>query len=661
MRINRKLISGFLLVSLLILAVSYIGIIIHNRVTATFAEIAGEILPGTAALIRMDAALYQAVINANEYASTGNIENKNKVQTLIADLAKQMTIHRLNHAPYEDVEHMDLIEKKVDTFINIITEYILLKDKGGSEKELRIIKARTNKIVNDFTSWSEPFIEQHQKESRETITVVNQQINNTRKIIFFSSAIMLALALATGFFISRLISKPIVILTKAAARIGKGELDTRIKIRSRDEIGELADSFNEMAGELQRITVSRDTFAREVDERKQIEREKEKIQAQLLQAQKMEAIGTLAGGIAHDFNNILQAISGYAQIMLFKKKKEAPNYQYLRQIEIAVQKAAVLTKQLLIFSRKLETKLKPVDINNEIIQVHNLLKRTIPKMIEIELDLEPDLKIVNADPIQLEQAILNMGVNAKDAMSEGGRLVFKTKNVILDKAYCKTNIEAVPGERVLLTVSDNGHGIDKETLSHIFEPFFTTKETGKGTGLGLAMVYGIVENHGGHITCYSEPGQGTAFNLYFPVLAPEDVKQFKKEIPMKTDTQGGNELILIVDDEKILRDLGQMTLENYGYQTLTAKNGEAAIEIYKKKKDRIDMVILDIGMPGMGGQKCLDQLLQIDPKAKVIIASGYTSVGKTKDIMKSGAAAFINKPYHDAEMLRKVREILDQG
>ena len=293
MRINRKLISGFLLVSLLILAVSYIGIIIHNRVTATFAEIAGEILPGTAALIRMDAALYQAVINANEYASTGNIENKNKVQTLIADLAKQMTIHRLNHASHEDVEHMDLIEKKVDTFINIITEYILLKDKGGSEKELRIIKARTNKIVNDFTSWSEPFIEQHQKESRETITVVNQQINNTRKIIFFSSAIMLALALATGFFISRLISKPIVILTKAAARIGKGELDTRIKIRSRDEIGELADSFNEMAGELQRITVSRDTFAREVDERKQIEREKEKIQAQLLQAQKMEAIGSI--------------------------------------------------------------------------------------------------------------------------------------------------------------------------------------------------------------------------------------------------------------------------------------------------------------------------------------------------------------------------------
>jgi len=231
----------------------------------------------------------------------------------------------------------------------------------------------------------------------------------------------------------------------------------------------------------------------------------------------MEAVGTLAGGIAHDFNNILQAIIGYTQILLMGKNTSEPDYEKLEAIESSAQRASELTQRLLIFSRKVESQLKPVELNQEVVQVSRMLERTIPKMIEIELNLAEDLKIVNADPVQIEQIMMNLGVNARDAMSDGGKLVFETRNVILDEAFCKTHMGCQPGEYVLLKVSDNGVGIEKELKQHIFEPFFTTKETGKGTGLGLAMVYGIVKSHNGYITCESELGQGTALSIYFPI------------------------------------------------------------------------------------------------------------------------------------------------
>ncbi|MCK4790508.1 MAG: PAS domain S-box protein, partial [Desulfobacteraceae bacterium] len=224
---------------------------------------------------------------------------------------------------------------------------------------------------------------------------------------------------------------------------------------------------------------------------------KKELEAQLRQAQKMEAIGTLAGGIAHDFNNILQAISGYVQLLSMKNEGKEPESRYLNQIDKSTRRAAELTRQLLVFGRKVESKLRPMDLNREVIQAHTLLQRTIPRMIDIELHLAQDLRIVNADPIQLEQIVMNLGINANDAMPDGGKLIFETKNVILDEAYCKTHLGAISGEYVLVSISDTGHGMDKEILEHIFEPFYTTKETGKGTGLGLAMVYGIVKSHSG--------------------------------------------------------------------------------------------------------------------------------------------------------------------
>lgn len=386
--------------------------------------------------------------------------------------------------------------------------------------------------------------------------------------------------------------------------------------------------------------------------------EQKHLEAQLLHAQKMEAVGTLAGGIAHDLNNILQAVSGYAQLLLLKRKTNDPDYTRLKVIEHSAQRASELTTQLLTFSRKVESNPSPLDLNHEVSQFSKLLESTIPKMIGIETCLADDLSIINVDQTQLEQIMMNLGVNAKDAMPDGGKLIFQTENVTLDKQFCKA-FEIKPGNYVLLSVSDTGFGMDAETVEHIFEPFYTTKETGKGTGLGLSIVYGIVKSHGGHIMCYSEPGQGTIFRIYFPALETEIRKQ--RTGSREKEIVGGSETILMVDDEKTLLDLGHDMLGEHGYTTIHAETGEKAIEIYKTEQDRIDLVILDIGMPGMGGYKCLKELLKIDPDIRVIIATGYSANATVKELLEEGAKDFIGKPYQLNKMLKKVRKVLDNS
>jgi two-component system, cell cycle sensor histidine kinase and response regulator CckA len=387
--------------------------------------------------------------------------------------------------------------------------------------------------------------------------------------------------------------------------------------------------------------------------------ETQRLEEQLRQSQKMEAIGTLAGGIAHDFNNLLQAVMGYAQMIMMDKKEGDPDLGRLREIETAGRKAAELTKQLLTFSRKVKSNLRPVDLNQAVKQVEQLLKRTIPKMITIELLLEEGTKVINADPSQIEQVIMNLGINARDAMPEGGRLVIETETVKIDKEYCRTHLGAVPGEYILLTISDTGSGMSKETVEHIFEPFYTTKEADKGTGLGLSMVYGIVKSHGGYIMCYSEPGEGTTFKIYFPAIEAVIMEHGERK-EEREDIQGGTETILLVDDERLLEDLGKEMLEKFGYTVLTADRGERALDIYKEKKDEISLIILDIIMPGMGGKKCLEELLKINPLVKVIFSSGYSINGAGREAQHAGANGFIGKPYELRQMLMVVREVLDR-
>jgi PAS domain S-box-containing protein len=389
---------------------------------------------------------------------------------------------------------------------------------------------------------------------------------------------------------------------------------------------------------------------RDISEQKQLE-------AQLQHAQKLEAVGTLAGGIAHEFNNLLQAVLGYAELLLLKRKKEKSTYRELEAIVRAAKRGGELSQQLLTFSRKAESKLRPVDLNFEVDRAIQLLSRTVRKMIEIEFHSEKELKSVNADPAQIEQLVVNLALNARDAMPDGGKLTIGTENVFLDQEYCRRQAGAEPGEYVLLTVSDTGHGMDKETRMRMFEPFFTTKGLGEGTGIGLAIVYGIVKNHGGHITCSSVPGAGTTFKIYLPAMEHKAPSAEEEE---PASLEGGTETILLVDDEEFILDLGKQIFARCGYSVFTALDGETALEFYRKQQGNIDLVILDLVMPGMSGRECLEGLRNINPKAKVVITSGYSDTGPMKEAIEAGAKSFIGKPYEMKQLLQVAREALDQ-
>ncbi len=397
----------------------------------------------------------------------------------------------------------------------------------------------------------------------------------------------------------------------------------------------------------------------DITERKNAEEEKRSMEQHLQQAQKMESIGTLAGGISHDFNNSLQAIIGYTQILLMDKDATNPDYNKLASIERAAQRASGLTQQLLAFSRKVESKMRPVDLNNEVNEIKNLLERTIPKMINIELVFEKNLHVVNADPSQIEQIMMNLAINARDAIGEEGKIIIRTENTILNENDCKNYHGLSPGDYVILSITDNGKGMTEKECERIFEPFFTTKPPGKGTGLGLSMVYGLVTKHNGHISCESQPGVGTTFRIFLPAIKHEPPAADEKKY--SPSPAGGTETILIVDDEPSVRELGEQILSRFGYTLITASDGESALETYSRNRAKISLVILDLIMPGMGGKRCLDEFLKINPELKVLIASGYSSDGDMKSAMEGGAKGFISKPYNVRNMLREVREALDAG
>ncbi|MFO8112297.1 MAG: PAS domain S-box protein [Desulfosalsimonadaceae bacterium] len=397
---------------------------------------------------------------------------------------------------------------------------------------------------------------------------------------------------------------------------------------------------------------------RDITDRKKAEEERERLEAQLMHAHKMEAVGTLAGGVAHDFNNILQAINGYTQLLMMNRAPDDPDSDKLMQLEKAGERASGLVRQLLTFSRKVAGERRPVHLNREIMSAQKLLKQTLPKMIDIRLVMEENLWVVNADPLHMEQILLNLASNAADAMPDGGRLTIETQNVVLDESYCSDHVESVPGKYVLLMVSDTGSGMNPETRRHIFDPFYTTKAVGKGTGLGLASVYGIVREHGGLINCYSEPGQGAVFRIYLPASFRKEDAVEENDSPL-VPPAGGKEGVLVIDDEATVREMAKEMLEYYGYRVLCAEDGERALDMYRENASNIDLIILDLNMPGMGGYKCMQKLLEIDPEARILIASGYSTDHHAQQALRSGAADFIGKPYRLQEMARKVRSALD--
>jgi nitrogen-specific signal transduction histidine kinase len=387
---------------------------------------------------------------------------------------------------------------------------------------------------------------------------------------------------------------------------------------------------------------------RDVSERKKTEEEKHKLESQLQQAQKMESIGTLAGGIAHDFNNILMGIQGNASLMLLKIESDHPNYEKIKNIEKYVQNGTELTKQLLGFARRGKYLIKATDLNEIIDKSSSLFART-KKEIRVHATLLDDLWTAEVDRGQIEQVLLNLYVNAWQAMSNGGDLYLQTENIILDRSYVKP-YKVEPGRYVKI-----GVGIDKETQERIFEPFFTTKEMGRGTGLGLASVYGIIKSHGGYINVYSEQEKGTVFTIYLPAS--------QKEVSVEKETAPaaiikGNGTILLIDDEKMILDVGIELLEELGYTVQSAMSGQEAIDVFVEDRDKIDLVIMDMIMPGMGGGETFDRLKEIDPEVKVLLSSGYSINGQATKILRRGCDGFIQKPFNMNQLAEKVQQIL---
>ena len=392
----------------------------------------------------------------------------------------------------------------------------------------------------------------------------------------------------------------------------------------------------------------------DITDQRLAEEERKRLQAQLQQAQKMEAMGTLAGGIAHDFNNLLMAIQGRTSIMLMKKDSSHPDIRHLKGIEDNVESAADLTRQLLGFARGGKYEVKPTDLN-ELVKKQNRMFGRTKKQISIRGKYEKDLWFAEVDRGQIEQVLLNLYVNAWQAMPAGGDLYLETENVTLDENYVKPfSIE--PGKYVKISVTDTGVGMDKETQKKIFEPFFTTKEMGRGTGLGLASVYGIIKNHGGFIDVYSEKGHGTTFNIYLPASEKEVIEEKEPT----GDTLRGTETVLFVDDEDMIIEVAGELFEQLGYKVLIARSGKEAVEIYEKNKERIDIVVLDMIMPDMSGGVTYDRMKDIDPKVKVLLSSGYSINGQATEITDRGCNGFIQKPFKLKELSQKLREILDK-
>lgn len=393
----------------------------------------------------------------------------------------------------------------------------------------------------------------------------------------------------------------------------------------------------------------------DITERKKAQEEEKNLRIKYERAQRMEALGTLAGGIAHDFNNLLMGIQGRTSLMLLEKSNNDQDYEHLMGIEEYVKSATSLTRQLLGFARGGKYEVKPVNLNELLSSSADMFGR-MKKEISIHKSLSDNLWTSEVDRGQVDQVLMNIFVNAWQAMPGGGNLYIESENVDLKDSFYKP-YKVKPGRYVKISITDNGTGMDKATMEKIFDPFFTTKEMGRGTGLGLASVYGIMKNHGGFVDVYSEKGVGTIFKLYFPASEKEAIK----ERPVNESIIKGSGKILLVDDEELVIDVGMRMLEKLGYMVLTAKNGKDALQVYQENRDKIDMIILDMIMPGMNGGEIFDRLKDINPEVRVLLSSGYSINGQAVHILERGCRGFIQKPFDLQKLSHKVQEVLEGG
>ncbi|MBC7932299.1 MAG: PAS domain S-box protein [Rubrivivax sp.] len=436
-------------------------------------------------------------------------------------------------------------------------------------------------------------------------------------------------------------------------RIGRGERVPRIETMRRRKDGQLinvsitASAITDSGGSVMGAAfISRDITGQKA------------MEAQLLQSQKMESVGRLAGGVAHDFNNLLTVVNGYGELALRKLAKGDPLRPYIEEIRKAGERAANLTRQLLAFSRKQILQPKVLDLNDYVAEANRMLRRLIGEDIEIVLALRPNLWKVRVDPSQLDQVLVNLVVNARDAMQHGGRVTVRTDNVTVDAETAHRGEAPQPGPHVLLTVSDTGHGMDEGTRARIFEPFFTTKDVGKGTGLGLSTVYGIISQSGGFVTVESEPERGAAFKIYLPRVE-EEAREAHADAAAEEGLPRGTETILLAEDEEVVRTMTKNILEECGYTVLAAADGKFALDVAASHGGEIDLLLTDVVMPQMSGRRLAEHMKTTHPGTRVLYMSGYTDDAILRHGVIEETAAFMEKPYSPDALARKVREVLD--
>jgi len=390
----------------------------------------------------------------------------------------------------------------------------------------------------------------------------------------------------------------------------------------------------------------------------EVRRERKQMEQRVRQLEKFEALGKLAGGVSHDFNNVIGAIMGWAELGVDRVPSESPEAKLFRNIGEQATRAAGLTRQLLAYARRQVLEPKNINLNHMVNETTTLLQKTIGAQIEVKMMLAPDLQITRADPSQIEQVIMNLCFNARDAMPKGGHLLIETRNIDLDLYYCRTHADAQPGRYIQLSVSDTGVGMDAATTERIFEPFFTTKEIGKGTGLGLATVMGIVKQHGGFVDVYSELGRGAAFRVYLP--ASEGAAEPLHEVD-EAPVRGGTETILVAEDHEGMREMAREILETLGYHLLITQDGEEAVRRFKEHRNDISLVLLDVIMPTLDGIDAYEQICKSKAGMPVIFTSGYSDHGPVLASLTTRGATVLQKPYGAKVLARRVRELLDEA
>jgi PAS domain S-box-containing protein len=802
MKIRHKLIIGYLAVTFLVAAIGYLGIMMTRSAKEGFSLAANHTIPMIKALEVLRFGGLRIVSSATEFGfiraekevigeriATSEKEEERLIELGIKLYANALKEYEslLKRFPAEGDGFLQDIRENGLRLQQTSKELVSLKRQGVSGLQVLEMKEAFERNERAFLAAVDAAILYEGKEFFGKKTALESSLEVSRNLGIAATIISVIAAIIISIFISRYISNPITMLRNAATEMGRGNLDARAEIKSTDEVGQLAASFNKMGEELKRyhrhleelvevrttkLRTTNEQLQEEIAERKHVEeelRESEKryretidamkdwilvvdpdlrivqfneafmqvnkelglttdvigrtpleifpflpdtildeyrwvfenkkvlitqetskvagrefitesrkiplledgrivrvvsvirditeqkrLEAQFRQAQKMEAIGTLAGGVAHDFNNLLMGIQGNASLMRMHMDPDHPDYERLKNIEKQAQRGARLTSQILGYARKGKYKVTPVDLNQLVEETSYAFGRT-KKEITIQRELSEDLFPAEVDPAQIEQVLLNLLVNAADSMPDGGDLILKTMNVAHKDMKGKL-YEPKPGKYILLTVTDTGTGMDMETMERIFEPFFTTKEMGRGTGLGLASAYGIIKAHGGYIDVDSKKGRGTSFSIYLPASEKEVQRlvRTREHVAKRTGT------VLIVDDEEAVLEVGKRFLEAMGYRVLTASNGREAIKVYKNNQDHIDIVVLDMVMPTMGGGEAYDRMKKIDPNVKFLLSSGYSIDGKATEILDRGCDGFIQKPFTMQELSRKIGEILQE-